>query len=133
MRKEFYLNQEKNFKAEFGPIFRSSGIFYLPKNIKTTISITNYWKYKNNKNVSLLITERDMYGRLAQRREINFSTSNVINISKFLIKEGSVEVEAFSNTNIRIPYAAVMIVYDAINSISMVHTYGRNHSLIELI
>jgi len=132
MSREFHIDQEKNFRAEFGPIFRSSGIFYLPKNIKTTISVTNYWKFKNNKNVSLLITERSMDGGLAQRREINFLKSNVINISNFIIKEGSVEIEAYANSNIRIPYAAVMIVYDASNSISMVHTYGRNHSLIEL-
>ena len=132
MSKSFHINQEKNFRADFGPIFRSSGIFYIPKNIRTTISVTNYWKFKNNKNVSLLISERNMGGKLARRREINFSESNVINISSFFIKEGSVEIEAFANSNIRIPYAAIMIVYDALNSISMVHTYGRNHSLIEL-
>ena len=132
MSKEFHINQEKNFRAEFGPIFRSSGIFYLPKNVKTTISVTNYWKFKNNKSVSLLISERNMKGKLVQRKEINFLDSNVINISNFSIKEGSVEVEAYANSNIRIPYAAVMVVYDASNSISMVHTYGRNHSLIEL-
>lgn len=132
MNKEFHINQEKNFKAEFGPIFRSSGIFYLPKNVKTTISVTNYWKYKNNNTVSLLITERNMNGKLVKRREMNFYYANVINISNFEIKEGSVEIEAFSGKNIRIPYAAIMIVYEAKNSISMVHTYGRNHSLIEL-
>ena len=132
MSKEFHINQEKNFKAEFGPIFRSSGIFYLPKNVKTTISVTNYWKFKNNKSVSLLISERNMKGKLIKRKVINFLNSNVINISNFSIKEGSVEVEAYANSNIRIPYAAVMVVYDASNSISMVHTYGRNHSLIEL-
>jgi len=42
MSKELHIDQEKNFKAAFGPIFRSSGIFYLPKNIKTTISVSNY-------------------------------------------------------------------------------------------
>ena len=132
MMRELHIDQEKNFRADFGPIFRSSGIFYLPKNIKTTISVANYWKFKNNKDVSLLVSERNIDGKLAQRREINFSGSNVINISNFFIKEGSVEIEAYANSNIRIPYAAVMVVYDALNSISMVHTYGRNHSLIEL-
>ena len=126
------MDQEKNFKADFGSVFRSSAIFYIPKKIKTTLSITNYWKYKNNKNVTLLVSERKMIGQLVRRREYNFFKSNVINIDDFLIEEGSVEIEAFSDTNIKIPYAAIMIVYDARESISMVHSYGRNHSLIEL-
>ena len=132
MSSRLYINQQKNFRAEFGPIYRSSSIFYLPKNIKTTISISNYWKFKNNKDVSVLVTERKMNGKLVKRTEINFSKSNVINISNFSVKEGSVEIEAFGNSNIKIPYAAVMAVYDAKNSVSMIHTYSRNHSKIEL-
>ena len=132
MKKKNYLDQEKNFKADFGSVFRSSAIFYIPKKIKTTLSITNYWRQKNNKNVTLLVSERKMIGELVRRREYNFFKTNVINIDDFLIEEGSVEIEAFSDTNIKIPYAAIMIVYDARESISMVHSYGRNHSLIEL-
>jgi len=132
MNKKIHLNQEKNFKADFGFVYRSSAIFYVPRKIKTTISILNYWKFKNKKDVVLLITEREMDGKLVRRREKNFSANSVLNISDFSIKEGSVEVEAFSNSNIKIPYAAAMIVYDSINSISMVHSYSRNHSLVEL-
>tara|TARA_B100000767_G_scaffold275759_1_gene315178 strand:- start:21724 stop:23145 length:1422 start_codon:yes stop_codon:yes gene_type:complete len=132
MSKKILLNQEKNFKADFGFVYRSSATFYVPKKIKTTISIFNYWKFKNKKDVAILITEREMDGKLVRRREKNFSANSVLNISDFSIKEGSVEVEAFSNSNIKIPYAAAMIVYDSINSISMVHSYSRNHSLVEL-
>jgi hypothetical protein len=132
VRRIVKINQEKNFRAEFGSIYRSSSIFYLPKNIKTTISISNYWKFKNNKDISILITERKMSGKLVKRSELNFSKTNVINLSNFSISEGSVEIEAFANSNIKIPYAAVMSVYDAKNSVSMVHTYSRNHSNIEL-
>jgi hypothetical protein len=78
------------------------------------------------------MTVRNVSGKTVSRKEIYFSSSNVISISKFGITEGSVEIEAFGNTNLRIPYAAVMAIYEADNSISMVHSYTRNHSLIEL-
>ena len=126
------LDQNKNHKADFGSIFRSSCIFYIPSNIKTTISISNYWEFKNNLKICLLMTVRNMNGKTISRKEIYFTSSNVISISKFGITEGSVEVEAFGNTNLRIPYAAVMAIYESKNSISMVHSYTRNHSLIEL-
>ena len=126
------LDQNKNLKAEFGPIFRSSAIFYIPLKIKTTISITNYWEFKSNLKISLLMTVRNMAGKTIKRKEINFNSSNVISFSKFGVSEGSVEIEAFGNTNLRIPYAAVIAIYEANKSISMVHSYSRNHSLIEL-
>ena len=126
------LDQNKNLQADFGSIFRSSSIFYIPSKVKTTISISNYWEFKNNLKISLLMTVRNVSGKTVSRKEIYFSSSNVISISKFGITEGSVEIEAFGNTNLRIPYAAVMAIYEADNSISMVHSYTRNHSLIEL-
>tara|TARA_B100000787_G_scaffold166533_1_gene151902 strand:+ start:3 stop:1424 length:1422 start_codon:yes stop_codon:yes gene_type:complete len=126
------LDQNKNLQADFGSIFRSSSIFYIPSKVKTTISISNYWEFKNNLKISLLMTVRNVNGKTVSRKEIYFSSSNVISISKFGITEGSVEIEAFGNTNLRIPYAAVMAIYEADNSISMVHSYTRNHSLIEL-
>ena len=126
------INQEDNYSADFGAVFRSSSIFYKPKNIKTTISFSNYWEFKNNLSVGLVISIRDMKGTLILRKEVSFSNSNVINYIVSEVEEGSIEVEAFSNTNLRIPYAAIMVVYETENGVSMVHTYGRNHSLIEL-
>ena len=126
------INQEANFAGDFGVAFRSSAIFYKLKNIKTTISFCNYWDFKNNLEVGLVITFRNMCGALVKRKEIEFSKGNVINLTVEEIEEGSVEVEAFSSKNLRIPYAAIMCIYETENSISMVHSYGRNHSLIEL-
>ena len=45
------INQDDNYAAKFGAIFRSSAIFFKPKNIKTTISFSNYWKFKNGLDV----------------------------------------------------------------------------------
>lgn len=126
------IDQEKNYSANFGGVYRSSAIFYKPKNISCTLSISNYWKFKNNFNVILLCSYRAMDGKLISRKEYSFQNSNVLNISIEEIDEGSIEVEAFSNINLRIPYAAVMALYETKNSVSMVHSYSRNHSLIEL-
>ncbi len=34
MSKKILLNQEKNFKADFGFVYRSSATFYVPKKLK---------------------------------------------------------------------------------------------------
>ena len=126
------INQDTNYAGEFGVVFRSSAIFYKPKDIKTTISFSNYWQFKNGLKVGLVITNRDLKGKLISREEVSFGESNVINYEIVNIEEGAVEVEAFSSDNLRIPYAAIMVIYESRNGVSMVHSYGRNHSLIEL-
>ena len=126
------INQEANYAGEFGATFRSSAIFFKPKNIKTTISFSNYWDFKNGLKVGVVITVRGLKGNLVSREEVSFGDSNVINYEVNKVIEGSVEIEAFSSDNLRIPYAAIMVVYESENGISMVHSYGRNHSLIEL-
>ena len=126
------INQDANYAGEFGAVFRSSAIFYKPKDIKTTISFSNYWQFKNGLKVGLVITNRDLKGKLISREEVSFGESNVINYEIVNIEQGAVEVEAFSSDNLRIPYAAIMVIYESRNGVSMVHSYGRNHSLIEL-
>jgi len=126
------LDQQKNYNADFGAIFRSSAIFYIPKSVKTTITVSNYWDFKNGMKVGLLWSIRSMDGEIIERRERCFEEGLVINESNWPIEEGSVEVEVFGNKNLRIPYAAVMGVYETEQSISMVHSYGRNHNLIEI-
>ena len=39
---EIDLDQNKNYAKDFGKVFRSSGIFFIPKDVKTTISLSNY-------------------------------------------------------------------------------------------
>jgi hypothetical protein len=126
------LNQEENYGAIFGSVFRSSAIFYKPKDVQTTISFSNYWEFKNNIQIGLVISIRSLKGKIISRKELNFSKKDVICIDINEVNEGSIEIEAFSNKNLRIPYSAIMGVYETENSVSMVHTYARNHSLIEL-
>ncbi len=131
--KKYLIDQKKNYKADYGFINRSSAIFYvINKKIKTSISILNYWKIKNNVDVTLLITYRNLNGSIVDRKVFNFENSNVINLSNYPFLEGSVEIEAFGKQNLRIPYAAVMCMYENTSSISQIHSYTRNHSLIEI-
>jgi hypothetical protein len=125
------LNQEANYRADFGETYRSSAIFLKPAGIGTTISVMNYWKHKNGLSVTLLFTERRMDGTLVARTPMGWDETNVINFVP-TIAEGSIEVEAFGNVNLRIPYAAIMAIYETPASVTMVHAYGRNHSLVEL-
>ena len=130
--KNALVDQKKNFSNNFGIVFRSSAIFYIPKNVKTSVCIPNYWEFKNNIKVGIVITTRYLSGKLLSREEKNFENSNVIIISNSGAIEGSIEIEAFSDKNLRIPYAAVMTVYEGKESINMIHSYARNHSLMEL-
>jgi hypothetical protein len=60
-----------------------------------------------------------------------FDGANVINFRP-TISEGSVEIEAFGSRNLRIPYAAVMALYETPHSVTMVHAYARNHGISEI-
>tara|TARA_B100000780_G_scaffold242289_1_gene185050 strand:+ start:483 stop:1922 length:1440 start_codon:yes stop_codon:yes gene_type:complete len=126
------IDQTKNHAADFGLISRSSGIFYCPAKIKTTVTFMNYFMVKNGTIVLVVATRRDMSGKVIKRFDLDFDKKNVINIEVNDDKDSSIELEFFSNKNLRIPYAAVMVVYESNKSVSMVHNYGRNHSLIEL-
>lgn len=122
---------------DHGYVFRSSGIFYFKKssNMQTTISILNYWKIKRDLNVSLVASLRKMDGSLVKRDTLTFSDSNVINYSPKILEdyfEGSVEIEAFSNQHMVIPYAGIIAIYQTKYGISMVHTYGRTYSQHEI-
>ncbi len=134
MKNRVFISQKDNYQGNFGEVLRSSAIFYVinSKTIKTTISFSNYWKYKNNLDVCVILNLRNLKGKLFDRKLINFDDTDVCNYSPPKSFEGSVEVEVFSIVNMRIPYAAIMAVYEANNSISMVHSYARIYSAHEI-
>lgn len=132
-----FISQKENFAGNHGLVIRSSAIFYYKysHNFKSTISFMNYWYIKRDLNVMIIASTRDMKGKLVLREAVNFDQGNVINYEPQIRNkentdyfEGSVEIEVFSNTNMVIPYAAIMAVYTMTNSISMVHSYGRTYS-----
>ena len=125
------LDQQRNYRADFGLVFRSSAIFAVLPECECTFSVLNYWKHKNGIPVSLVITERTVKGEVVHRTPFEFDAADVLNYRPGIL-EGSVEIEAFGNRNLRIPYAAVMGIYETDRSIAMVHSYGRNHAPSEI-
>lgn len=126
------IDQQKNYSADFGSIFRSSAIFYKPRGVDCTMSVSNYWAFKNSTEVGLLFSVRDCSGALVERRTLPFGDAEVLNIPVTSVDEGSFELEAYAARNLRIPYAAVMAIYETPASATLVHSYGRNHALTEL-
>jgi hypothetical protein len=128
------ISQADNYAGNFGEVLRSSAIFWSKndKHLRTTISVSNYWKYKNITDVRVLINLRDLSGELINRKVVDFEKGYVCNYSPPDDFEGSVEVEAFSAKNMRIPYAAVMAIYESSRSVSMVHSYARAYSQHEI-
>lgn len=128
------ISQADNYAGNFGEVYRSSAIFWVKNShkLQTTIAISNYWKFKNKTEVSIVVNVRDLSGKLLSRHRPLFETSEVYNFRPPAYFEGSVEVEAFSNKNIRIPYAAVMAVYETDASVSMVHSYARAYAQHEI-
>ena len=128
------ISQADNYAGNFGEVYRSSAIFWAKNSdkLQTTIAISNYWKFKNKTEVSVVINVRDLNGKLQNRHRPLFEASEVYNFRPPASFEGSVEIEAFSNKNIRIPYAAVMAVYETDESVSMVHSYARAYAQHEI-
>lgn len=136
MTQRLLIDQKQNFAAAFGLIFRSAAIFWAcsREGAMTTISFMNYWRIKRGLEVSVVITTRRMDGSLLAREAIDWSGRAVVNHRVDLRgeAEGSVEVEVFSNRNLVIPYPAIMAVYETPDGVSMVHSYGRIYSPMEV-
>ena len=122
---------------DYGIVLRSSAIFYYKKSpiFKTTISLLNYWKLKREIDVAIIASLRRMDGSLVKREKLDFNNGMVINYSPQIQDkyfEGSVELEAFSIENLVIPYAGIIVIYETINGVSMVHSYSRIYSQHEV-
>lgn len=130
------ISQRDNFAAQFGDVLRSSAIFYFEssEHLTTTISFMDYWRMKRNIRVAVIASLREMSGQLVLRERLTFHEGVVANYRPAVDAPfvGSVEVEVFSVDNLVIPYAAVMAVYTASRSVSMVHSYSRVYSRHEV-
>jgi hypothetical protein len=130
---ELMISQAKNYRQEFGEIFRSSGIFYYryAADFSTTISFLDYWKIKRQLDVGVIASVRSIDGTLLKREHLEFVNGRVINYEpRFSDKtsfEGSVEIEVFSSKNLVIPFAAIMALYKAKDSYCAAHTYTRTY------
>lgn len=130
------IDQRQTYAADFGLIFRSSAVFYAIGGAgrTTTVSLMNYWAVKRAIDVSIVITTRALDGKVIERKLYNWGEAAVINhiVSLGEETEGSVEVEVFGGRNLVIPYPAIVAVYETANGISMVHSYARTYSPLEV-
>ena len=105
-------------------------------NLPTSLVLSNYWKYKNNiQNIAIVVTFRRLNGTLIAREVPVFGGSDVLVINppdQLKLYGGSAEIEIWSVVDLRIPYAAVMVSYEAKKSLSMVHSYSRSYSSFEV-
>lgn len=134
---KIHINQNDNYTKNFGIAYRSSTIFYFKKekNFSTFVNFMNYWKIKKSLDVMIIASLRDVSGKLAFRERLFFDKGFVINYSPKINEdnfEGSLEIEAIANDNLGIPFAAILGIYEAKNSISMVHGYTRNYTPHEI-
>ncbi len=136
MTQRLLIDQKQNYAAAFGLIFRSAAVFWATAQdgATTTISFMNYWRVKRGLDVAVVLTTRAMDGRLISREAVDWTGRAVVNHVVDLggETEGSIEVEVFSNRNLVIPYPAIMAVYETADGLSMVHSYGRVYSPMEV-
>ena len=140
IKKSFFSHNE----APNAPtVNRSSAVFYFRENdeITTQVHFMNYWLEKKGiSNVTLKLTIRDMSGKacLTVEKFIDNVGGYVINLKDFLslfvaeksLKEGSVELEFFSDDNLFFPYPAVVVRYLGDDWHSSTHTCQRNFHLL---
>ena len=132
------INQVDNYSANFGICPRSSATFWIPSvsSGRVSLALSNYWLFKNGVKVLLVASFRNLNGNLIERVSIDFGQSDVFILNTPEVDEleqgGSVELEALANQDIRIPYAAIMAIYETDQSISMVHSYARSYSAWEV-
>jgi hypothetical protein len=132
------IKQVDNFQANFGVVFRTSAIFWVPPLdlARTSLLLSNYWRFKNKINdVAVVISYRTLKGGLLSREVVKFNSADVLvlnPVDEILEEGGSAEIEVISSQELRIPYAAIMVAYEAKSSLSMVHSYSRIYSSYEL-
>src|SRR5262249_24014677 len=101
MTAKVFISQSDRFAKNHGNVFRSSGMFYYrsSERFRTTISLWNHFKHKNNLTAAILASVRDMSGKLMHREQLTFDAGDVLNYSPEAGSafEGSVEIEAFSS------------------------------------
>jgi len=141
--KKFEASKRGDFgNLTYKPTFKSSAIFFCicKKNIDTKISFLNYWSIKNfNNNVTCLYTLRSQNGEKIIRKFFKVEKNTYSFSIKELIKKnlglnklvGSIELELYSNFDLKFPYPAISAIYETEHGLSLIHTNQRIMSDVE--
>lgn len=117
----------------YSPAFRASGIFFaiVDEHTTTRVSFLNYWREKNNiTSVGALLTFRDSEGQKLLRQYVpidryvyQFDVREFLQSNKTFV--GSLELEIFSNEDLKFQFPALTVFYETAEGISFVHTNQR--------
>lgn len=117
------------------PVFRASALFYAvhDERHQTYVSFLNYWREKNaNSRVSALVSLRNHDGALVRRLHFPISASAYTIRSRDLLEglgnvpfEGSIEVEVFSDSDLKFAFPAMLVFYETPGGVSYVHSNQR--------
>jgi len=129
------INNSYNYKLR-KPVFRSSAIFpfIVNKQLNTSVHFLGYWLIKRNiKQITILISVRDIKGNLIDRKTLEINTvkaykislKDLVNFNQSMNNFGSIELEVFSSQDMMYPYPAFVINYEGKETSSVVHTCGR--------
>ncbi len=131
---------QHNMENERAPrvVTRSSAVFYFiqSESVNTQIHFMNYWKEKRGTQVSIKITLRGMDGTIAHEQPmvVDRQGGYVIEIAEILraaslaVREGSVEVEIFAESNIAVAYPAAIVRYVGEDWHTVAHSSQRYFS-----
>ncbi len=125
------------------PAFRASAVFYVvvDHDRTTHVSFMNYWREKNeNSSVSALLSLRDSDGELCARSffpleqmvyqiDIRDLMANVEDVGTSFV--GTVEIEFYSNEDLKFAFPALMVFYETPRGISYVHTNQRIYNDVQ--
>lgn len=117
------------------PVFRASALFYAvdDERTRTYVSFLNYWREKNaNSRVSALVSLRDHEGKLLRRLHFPIERAAYTIRSSDLLEglrsgpfQGSIEVEVFSDSDLKFAFPAMLVFYETPDGVSYVHSNQR--------
>ncbi len=122
---------------EYHPAFRASAIFYasVDDHRTTHVSFLNYWREKNGvPSVGALLSLRDAEGELRRRQYFKVDKFSYRIDVRDLVEAadksgasfiGTIEVEIFSNEDLKFAFPALFVFYETLRGISYVHTNQR--------
>lgn len=125
------------------PVFRASGLFYVLVSHDQTTHVTflNYWREKNgNAAVGALVSLRDADGVLVariyfpvERMVYQIDARDLVDATERRGRsfEGTLEVELFSDKDLKFAFPALYVCYETPRGISYVHTNQRVYNSSE--
>jgi len=127
------------------PVFRASGLFYalVDQRRTTHVVFLNYWREKNeNASVGALVSLRNQAGEIRARfhfqvEEMTYQINardivdDALGAGAGSAFEGSLEVEFYTDKDLKYAFPALFVCYESPGGVSYVHTNQRTYNNLE--